>query len=82
MTENQNLEISGKVVHNFGKSDLVKKSCTVSNNLSTNFLSKQNQNLQNFANVTYRLNAQKIGLGIENQALESVRAYKLFDNQI
>ena len=59
-----------------------KKSCTGSNNLSTNFLSKQNQNLQNFANVTYRLNAQKIGLGIENQALESVKAYKLFDNQI
>ena len=51
-------------------------------NLSTNFLSKQNQNLQNFANVTYRLNAQKIGLGIGNQALESVKAYKLFDNQI
>ena len=51
-------------------------------NLSTNFLSKQNQNLQNFANVTYRLNAQKIGLEIGNQALESVKAYKLFDNQI
>ena len=30
MTENQNLEIFGKVVHNFGKSDLVKKCVIIS----------------------------------------------------